>query len=88
MRAGLILKGPELITLADGMAMNPLYKAIQYSSVWTNDPAGVGHGRGQLDSPQAWSAAVNTPGQWFQVWIVRFMIQFYFALVINRLLLE
>ena len=68
MRAGLILTRTEYVTLADGnVAFNPVYKAIQYSSVYGNESVGDGHGRGRLDSPQAWSAAQNIPGQWFQV---------------------
>ena len=49
------------------IALNPAYTAIKYSSVWANDPVGRGHGQGRLNSPQAWSAGANTPGQWLQV---------------------
>jgi hypothetical protein len=38
-----------------------------YSSTWNNDKAGSGHGRGRLNSPQAWSAAENKVGHWMQV---------------------
>eukprot|EP00808_Paulinella_micropora_P003087 g64155.t1 len=33
------------------------------STVFNNDPAGVGHFRSMLDSPQAWSAAINDLNQ-------------------------
>lgn len=37
------------------------------SSVWGGEPIGTGHGRGRLDSKQAWSAANNTVGEWYQI---------------------
>ena len=37
------------------------------SSVWGNEAIGTGHGRGRLDSEQAWSAANNTVGEWYQL---------------------
>ena len=37
------------------------------SSVWGGEPIGVGHGRGRLDSTQAWSAGANTVGEWYQI---------------------
>lgn len=43
------------------------YEQISYSSTWSNDPKGVSHGRGRLDSPQAWSAASNNADQWFEL---------------------
>jgi hypothetical protein len=49
------------------IALNPVYGAIKFSSVWANDPVGRGHGQGRLNSPQAWSAGANSDGQWFQV---------------------
>jgi hypothetical protein len=49
------------------IALNPVYTAIRYSSVWDNNPVGRSHGQGRLNSPQAWSAGANTQGQWFQV---------------------
>ena len=36
------------------------------SSVYNNDPIGTSHGRGLFNSPQAWSAKTNTPGEWWQ----------------------
>lgn len=37
------------------------------SSIWGGEPIGVGHGRGRLDSGQAWSAGTNTVGEWYQL---------------------
>lgn len=49
------------------------YSRISYSSVHANDdvasnPAGIFHGQGQLDSPQAWSAGTHVYGDtlWMQ----------------------
>ena len=38
-----------------------------YSSVYANEKAGSGHARSTLNSPQAWSAAINKAGQWIQM---------------------
>eukprot|EP00299_Pterocystis_sp_00344_P011970 c5673_g1_i1.p1 GENE.c5673_g1_i1~~c5673_g1_i1.p1 ORF type:complete len:239 (+),score=33.58 c5673_g1_i1:1-717(+) len=36
-----------------------------YSTIWDNNPVGVSHGQGRLDSPQAWSALTNNKnGDW------------------------
>ena len=37
------------------------------SSIWGGDPIGGGHGRGRLDSTQAWSALDNGIGEWYQI---------------------
>jgi len=37
------------------------------SSVWSGEAIGVGHGRGQLDSPQGWSAQSNNLNQWWRM---------------------
>ena len=37
------------------------------SSVFSDDPIGTGHGRGRLDSEQAWSAKNNVIGEWYQI---------------------
>ena len=37
------------------------------SSVFSDDPIGTGHGRGSLDSAQAWSAKNNVIGEWYQI---------------------
>jgi hypothetical protein len=37
------------------------------STVWSGEAMGVGHGRGRLDSPQAWSAQNNAVGEWYQI---------------------
>jgi hypothetical protein len=37
------------------------------STVWSGEAIGVGHGRGRLDSPQAWSAQNNAVGEWYQI---------------------
>lgn len=42
------------------------YSKIKYSTVYANDPIGVGHGSGRLGSNQAWSASSPVPGEWMQ----------------------
>jgi len=37
------------------------------SSIFGGDPIGGGHGRGRLDSVQAWSALDNGVGEWYQI---------------------
>ena len=37
------------------------------SSVFSDEPIGTGHGRGRLDSVQAWSAKNNVIGEWYQI---------------------
>ena len=37
------------------------------SSVHNDEPIGTGHGRGRLDSEQAWSAKTNQVGEWYQI---------------------
>ena len=37
------------------------------SSVHANDPIGTSHGKGGLDSDQAWSAGKNSKGEWWQM---------------------
>jgi hypothetical protein len=37
------------------------------SSVFASESIGVRHGRGRLDSEQAWSAGTNTVGEWYQI---------------------
>ena len=61
MRAGVLIK-------ASGCTKsNPADGQRTYSSVWSNEASGVGHGRGTLDSPQAWSSLHNTVGQYMQM---------------------
>ncbi len=52
---------------ARSMRYNAEYKDIKYSSIWSGETVGVGHGRGRLDSPQAWSAWYNKKGEWMQI---------------------
>jgi hypothetical protein len=37
------------------------------SSIWANNAVGVGHGKGRLNSAQAWSAWYNQVGEWLQI---------------------
>jgi len=37
------------------------------SSIHSGDNIGEGHGRGRLDSPQAWSTQNNTIGEWYEM---------------------
>ena len=52
-----------------------------YSSVWKDEAIGTGHARSTIDSPQAWSAKTNQPGEWIQLdlgqerWVAGTMIQ-------------
>jgi hypothetical protein len=46
---------------------NPPYANHNYSSVFNSDPIGHSHGQGRLNSNQAWSAAQNVVGEWWQV---------------------
>jgi hypothetical protein len=49
------------------LIMDPDYNHVAASSVWGNDRIGYYHGRGRLDSPQAWSARYNVRNQWYQM---------------------
>jgi hypothetical protein len=46
---------------------NPPETSRSASSVWNDDAIGTGHGRGRLDSEQAWSAKHNVIGEWYQI---------------------
>lgn len=46
---------------------NPRDDSRKFSSIWSNNPAGVAHGRSQLESPQAWSAARNQAQEWIEI---------------------
>ena len=46
---------------------NPPETSRSASSVWNDDAIGTGHGRGRLDSEQAWSAKNNVIGEWYQI---------------------
>jgi len=46
---------------------SPEYAQSQASSVWSDDAMGHSHGKGRLDSAQAWSAKSNEVGQWWQM---------------------
>merc|ERR1712070_659827 len=45
----------------------PSYSHSRASSVWDRNAIGVHHGAGRLGSYQAWSAAHNQAGQWWQM---------------------
>ena len=49
---------------------NPPYDRCSASSIWEGDKIGQGHGLGRLNSRQAWSAAKNSAGQWWQMGLV------------------
>ena len=38
-----------------------------YSSVWDDDPIGIGYARSVIDSEQGWSAKTNQAGEWIQL---------------------
>jgi hypothetical protein len=49
-------------------SVSPSYEFIRYSSTWADDRVGYGHGRGRLNSPQAWSVQWGTgKGEWMQI---------------------
>jgi hypothetical protein len=47
--------------------LSPPDKKYKYSSVWSNDKNGCGHGRGRINSQQAWSAGHNEVGQYLEI---------------------
>jgi len=51
--------GPEVLGIPENRRT--------YSSIWGNNRIGTGHARSMINSPQAWSAARNNPGQWMQI---------------------
>jgi hypothetical protein len=51
----------------DTIAFTPPDIGNTYSTTWNNDRRGLGHGRGRLNSPQAWSSAINQVGHWMQI---------------------
>lgn len=59
--------GCVLTTAADtcdsSVVYNPDDAHFDYSCVWANDPKGQVHGRGRLNSAQAWSACANNNDQ-------------------------
>jgi hypothetical protein len=59
--AGFPLHGPTVVIF------NPPYANHNYSSVFNIDQIGHSHGQGRLNSNQAWSAAQNVVGEWWQV---------------------
>ena len=46
---------------------NPAYAQCSASSVYASNAIGHSHGKGRLDSDQAWSAQNNAVGQWWQM---------------------
>ena len=49
------------------VVVSPPDKKYKYSSTWANDRNGYRHGRGRLNSRQAWSAGRNSVGQYLQI---------------------
>ena len=49
------------------IAFTPPDIGNKYSSTWNDDRTGLGHGRGRLNSPQAWSSKINKVGHWMQI---------------------
>jgi hypothetical protein len=66
--------GPSSTALEDKVGRYLLLSGVEvfdpfdtyrnYSSVWDRCPPGQGHARSMLDSPLAWCAANNQPGEW------------------------
>ena len=66
--SGCRLQKPAKVKCDETSRVSPAYEFIKYSSVWANDRVGYGHGRGRLNSPQAWSVAWGTgKGEWMQI---------------------
>jgi len=63
------LSGCRLTDVASRCARNivfgPVAKQALYSSTYNNDRNGIGHGRGRLNSPQAWSPKDRVMGTQF-----------------------
>jgi len=58
----------ELVRLKTGRVLKDTPETSRSaSSIHNNEPIGTGHGRGRLDSEQAWSSQHNTVGQWYQI---------------------
>lgn len=58
---------PEGKKCEDLVVLSPPDKKYKYSSTWANDRRGYRHGRGRINSRQAWSAGRNTIGQYLQI---------------------
>merc|ERR1711871_779005 len=58
---------PEKSDQCSTYAKISAYSACHASSVYAGDAIGVNHGTGRLNSDQAWSAAVDSAGQWWQM---------------------
>lgn len=63
MRAGLMVRINEL----DETEYNPADAERRFSSIYRYDQPGVGYGRSQLNSAQAWSPKRSRRGQWIDV---------------------
>lgn len=57
----------EAVKQVKDCELNPPEGSRSYSSVFDGNPLGSMHARSKLNSPQAWSAQVNKPGQWMQM---------------------
>lgn len=51
----------------ENVEFTPSYSDCSASSTFLGDAMGTSHGKGRLDSSQAWSAESNTVGQWYQM---------------------
>jgi hypothetical protein len=54
-------------TCANNIILSGPYSKIKFSTVYNNDPVGVGHGAGRLGSYQAWSSSSSRVGEWMQL---------------------
>jgi hypothetical protein len=62
MRAGILIGHGTQLSL-----LNPGEGQRTYSSVWDNEPQGVGHAQSMINSPRAWSAGVLDKHQWMVI---------------------
>ena len=66
--SGCRLQTPAKEKCEESSTVSPAYDFIRYSSVWAYDRVGYRHGRGRLNSPQAWSVQWGTgKGEWMQI---------------------
>ena len=65
--SGCILHPPSKAICNSSFGYSPPYSFIKYSSVWINNPVGVGHGRGRLNSPQAWSSGFAREDEFMEI---------------------
>ena len=62
-----ILETVAIENLYKDVIVNQDYNKHSASSTWNNDPIGISHGRGRLNSIQGWSPKTKTRNEWYQI---------------------